>query len=141
MRTLSTSIVLSVLILFSADEAPAQSIPCPGTPTVTYLGKIYNTVQIGNQCWLKENLDVGTMISGSKRQNNNDTIEKYCYNNNPAMCDTFGGLYQWNEAMQYTTTPGTKGICPSGWHIPTYSAFQTLSTSVGGDGNALKEIG
>lgn len=43
--------------------------------------------------------------------------------------------------MQYTTTPGTRGICPSGWHIPTYSEFQTLSTARGGDGNALKAIG
>jgi hypothetical protein len=43
--------------------------------------------------------------------------------------------------MQYTTNAGTRGICPSGWHIPTYSEFQTLSTTVVGDGNALKEIG
>ena len=36
----------------------------PGTLTVTYAGKTYNTVQIGSQCWLKENLDVGTILSG-----------------------------------------------------------------------------
>src|ERR1035437_4843578 len=35
---------------------------CQGIPTVTYSGKTYNTIQIGTQCWLKENLDVGTMI-------------------------------------------------------------------------------
>lgn len=115
--------------------------PCPGIPTVTYSGKTYNTVQIGTQCWLKENLDVGTMISGSQDATNNGVIEKYCYNNNTANCNTYGGLYQWNEAMQYNTTPGTKGICPSGWHIPTYAEFQTLSATVGGNGNALKAIG
>lgn len=114
---------------------------CNGIPTVTYSGKNYHTVQISSQCWLKENLDVGTMIQGIDTAKNNGTIEKYCYNNNTANCDTYGGLYQWNEAMQYTTTPGTKGICPSGWHIPTSLEFQTLSTAVGGDGNALKEIG
>jgi len=37
---------------------------CLGTQTVDYVGKIYNTVQIGSQCWLRENLDVGTMIQG-----------------------------------------------------------------------------
>lgn len=114
---------------------------CVGTPTVSYLGKTYNTVQIGTQCWLKDNLDVGTRIDGSQNQTNNSTIEKYCYNNDPNNCSNYGGLYQWNEAMQYTTTPGTKGICPTGWHIPTYSEFQTLSTAVGDDGNALKAIG
>jgi len=115
--------------------------PCPGTPTVDYAGKTYNTVQIGNQCWLKENLDVGTRINGSVNQTNNDAIEKYCYNDDPAKCTTYGGLYQWNEAMQYLTTPGAKGICPSGWHIPTLTEFQTLSTTVGNNGNALKAVG
>jgi uncharacterized protein (TIGR02145 family) len=134
-------IVIMMLVMAFTASVFAQGVPCPGTPTVIYAGKTYNTVQIGSQCWLKENLDVGTMISGSKSQNNNDTIEKYCYNNNPAMCDTFGGLYQWDEVMQYDTTEGTQGICPSGWHIPTLAEFETLYTTVGGDGNALKEIG
>jgi uncharacterized protein (TIGR02145 family) len=68
-------------------------------------------------------------------------IEKYCYDNLPANCDTYGGLYQWNEAMQYVQTEGAQGICPEGWHIPTLAEFQTLSSTVGGDGNALKAIG
>jgi uncharacterized protein (TIGR02145 family) len=109
--------------------------------TVSYDGKIYNTVIIGTQCWLKENLDVGVMIPGSQNQNNNSVIEKYCYNNDPNNCYIYGGLYQWNEAMQYVTTPGTQGICPTGWHLPTLAEFQTLSTSVGGDANALKAVG
>jgi uncharacterized protein (TIGR02145 family) len=114
---------------------------CPGTATVTYEGKTYNTVQIGNQCWLRENLDVGTMIQGSQDQTNNGIKEKYCYDNDPANCTTYGGLYQWNETMQYVTNEGAQGICPPGWHIPTMSEFQTLKDAVGGDGNALKEIG
>jgi uncharacterized protein (TIGR02145 family) len=114
---------------------------CPGTPTVTFAGKTYNTVQIGDQCWLKENLDVGTMILGSENQTNNGSIEKYCYGNILNNCTTYGGLYQWDETMQYVTTEGTQGICPTGWHIPKLSEFQTLSDAVGGDGNALKAIG
>ena len=43
--------------------------------------------------------------------------------------------------MQYSTTEGTQGICPTGWHIPASAEFQTLNTTVSGDGNALKEIG
>jgi hypothetical protein len=81
------------------------------------------------------------MVTGVTAQTANDTIEKYCYNDDPLNCALYGGLYQWNEAMQWSTTPGTQGICPPGWHIPTYAEFQTLSSSVGGDGNALKAIG
>jgi len=118
---------------------------CPGLPTVLYEGKTYNTVLIGTQCWLQQNLDVGTMInstsSGGFQQTNNGILEKYCYENNPANCETYGGLYEWPEAMQYSTTPGVQGICPPGWHIPTLAEFQTLSTSVGGDGNALRAVG
>ena len=107
--------------------------PCPGIPTVTYAGKVYNTVQIGDQCWLKENLDVGMMIesnSGGYLQTDNGVIEKYCYNNDASNCNAYGGLYEWTEAMQYVTTEGTQGICPSGWHIPTYAEFQVLETFV-----------
>lgn len=115
--------------------------PCPGIPTVDYAGKIYSTVQIASQCWLKENLDVGTMIPGWLGQADNGTIEKYCYDDNPANCLTYGGLYQWDEAMEYSTTPGARGICPPGWHLPTVTEFQTLSNTVSGNSNALKEIG
>ncbi len=35
-----------------------------------------------------------------------------------ANCDEYGGLYQWNEAMQYVTTNMAQGVCMDGWHIP-----------------------
>ncbi len=114
---------------------------CPDCPTVLYEGKIYHTVQIGTQCWLKENLDVGVMILGSQEQTNNGAIEKYCYNNDTLNCNTYGGLYQWNEAMQYVRNEGAQGICPPGWHIPTNAELITLYYSVNSDGNSLKEVG
>jgi uncharacterized protein (TIGR02145 family) len=126
-------------IILSSDTIPASGVPCPGMLTVKYAGKTYNTVQIGNQCWLRENLDVGIIIDGTQEQTNNSMIEKYCYNNDPAKCDTLGGLYLWNEAMQYSTAEGSCGICPSGFHIPTYAEYQTLNAAVGGDGNSLKK--
>ena len=115
----------------------AISFSC-GRDTVVYADKTYNTVQVGTQCWLKENLDIGTMIQSGVNQSNNETIEKYCYDNNSANCTTYGGLYQWNEAMQYVTTEKAQGICPTGWHIPTKAELETLSASVGNDGNKLK---
>ncbi len=103
---------------------------CPGIPTITYEGQIYNTVLIGTQCWLKENLNVGSMIPGSQDMMDNSLIEKYCYNDEIDSCDVYGGLYQWNEVMQYTTTPGVQGICPPGWHIPTDEEWKQLEGEV-----------
>lgn len=108
----------------------ATNIPCPGTPTVEYAGQVYNTVQIFSQCWLKENLNVGTMIDGAAEQNDNGTIEKYCYNNEADSCAKYGGLYQWDEMMQYTTQMGVQGICPPGWHLPSDEEWKVLEGSV-----------
>jgi uncharacterized protein (TIGR02145 family) len=116
------------------------SSSCPGIPMITYAGKSYNTVQIGDQCWLKENLNVGTMINSSADQGNNGLIEKHCFNNDTTMCNIYGGLYQWEEAMQYTNNYSkNKGICPVGWHIPTASDFIKLSKEVDDNGNMLKK--
>ncbi len=105
-----------------------------------YEGKYYETVQINTQCWFKENLNVGTKISSVGNQIDNITIEKYCYNDLESNCNTYGGLYQWDEAMQYVTTEGVQGICPTGWHLPTYVELNTLKTNVI-DGNSLKAVG
>ena len=123
-----------------AQASINTSESCPGIPTVTdpRNGKIYNTVLIGNQCWLRQNLDIGTRITGAQAQTNNSIIEKYCYNNDPDNCNTYGGLYQWSEAMQYSANPGAKGICPDGWHIPTLEEYMELAQATAGDANSLK---
>ncbi len=132
-NSFAISAIDSITFTTQSSGGGNNGTPCPGIPTVTYAGKVYNTVQIGSQCWLKENLDVGTMIqstTGGFLQTDNGVIEKYCYDNNASNCATYGGLYEWTEAMQYVTTEGTQGICPSGWHIPTYAEMQTLQTYV-----------
>ncbi len=108
----------------------ATNIPCPGTPTVTYGGQVYNTIQIFSQCWLAENLNVGTMISGSQDMSDNGILEKYCYDDSYLNCDVYGGLYQWDEMMQYTTQPGAQGICPQGWHLPSDDEWKVLAGAV-----------
>jgi len=107
-----------------------------GASKVNYVGKDYNTVVIGSQCWFKENLDAGTLITSWPA--NNGIIEKYCYNNVLDSCTIYGGLYMWHEAMQYVTTEGAKGICPAGWHMPKESEFQALINFVDSNANVLK---
>jgi len=96
-------------------------------------GKTYKTVSIGGQCWMAENLNIGIMIMGSEIPSNNLIIEKYCHNNDEVKCNTYGGLYRWDEMMNYSTIEADQGICPSGWHIPSDGEIQTLEIELGMD--------
>jgi len=95
---------------------------------VSYKGQDYDTVKIGEQCWFAENLNVGTKIKGQKSQSDNGVVEKYCYDDESVNCATYGGLYQWDEAMQYSRKKGNQGICPNGWHIPKDGEWYTLES-------------
>src|SRR5680860_995413 len=90
-----------------------------------------NWLTIGTQTWAKYNLNVGTMITGVTEQADNSTLEKYCYDDNGSNCTTYGGLYQWDEAMQYVTTEGAQGICPAGSHIPSDNDIKILEMQLG----------
>jgi uncharacterized protein (TIGR02145 family) len=99
---------------------------CEGYVSIPYGGQTYLLVAIGNQCWLRENLNIGEMIEGGEAQSNNQLIEKYCYNDDTANCEKYGGLYQWQEIMNYFPLQGTQGICPNGWHIPSDDDWKEL---------------
>ncbi len=143
----------------SAAAASPTSIPitsalgCNGVTSITdnrdTNNPVYETVEIGNQCWLKRNLNIGTYVTGTATQTNNGVIEKYCYGNITANCDTYGGLYQYDEAVNYysavpTETDVIQGICPVGWHIPRDSEWNTLVAYLGGEsvaGDKMKNFG
>jgi uncharacterized protein (TIGR02145 family) len=103
----------------------------------------YNIKKIGTQTWLAQNLNVGSYTDTSFNQVNNKIFEKYCYNNDYTQCDEGGGLYTWSEMMEYAPSDNyaigtTQGVCPAGWHIPTYKEWETLigyygESSVAGD--------
>jgi uncharacterized protein (TIGR02145 family) len=104
----------------------------------------YPILQVGAQTWMAANLNAGARIQDTTNQNSNGVVEKYCYENNEANCNVYGGLYQWGEMMSYDTIPGSRGICPAGWHIPTNAEWTTLMTYLGGDsaaGGKMKETG
>ncbi len=116
------------------DAAPVFT--CGNNLTDIRDNKVYPTVQIGSQCWLASNLNYGSVIISTQDQRDNCTWEKYCYNDNPVNCTTFGGLYQWDEIMQYDDTPGDQGFCPPGWHIPTENDWNTLFSVYNNNGFA-----
>jgi len=97
----------------------------------------YRTVVIGTQTWMAENLDYA--VEGSK-----------CHDNNAVNCNAYGRLYDWATAMALPSScnSGTcssqiqikhRGVCPSGWHIPSNAEWNTLTTYVGSSaGTKLK---
>jgi hypothetical protein len=106
--------------------------PCPGMPTVTDIdGNIYNTVLIGNQCWMKENLRVTHYPDGDEIPQimldeewaalaDNNTDDAMCL---PLNDDGFhpGALYTYAAAIgdnwERDFNEG-QGVCPHGWHLP-----------------------
>ena len=95
----------------------------------------YRTVEIGDQTWMAENLNY--TVPGSK-----------CYDNSQTNCDKYGQLYDWSTAMglpsncNYSNECSSqiqakhRGVCPSGWHIPSHAEWGALLTAVGGSGTA-----
>ena len=123
------------------DSVSGQSYLCDGTRWLNQkncglmtddAGKTYGTVQIGGQCWMAENINIGTMLAaGTTEPNTSDNvIEKWCYGNDANNCALYGGLYNWNEAMRGSQVAGARGICPSGWHIPTDAEYNQLEKTV-----------
>lgn len=105
--------------------------PCDGVTYVSDGGETYNTVRICTQCWLKENLKIGTTVTDPEYQTDNSIIERYCYNESEPNCEAYGALYEWGEMMNYGSTEGVRGICPSGWHIPTEGEWLDLVNNLG----------
>lgn len=134
------------------DSAHAFMTVIPATPAITCGqlltdardGKQYPTVQIGSRCWMAQNLNFGIRIQDNQSQKDNCSHEKYCYGNLPANCNTMGGLYQWHEAMQFSSAVGAQGICPAGWHVATEDDWNDLFTQYSGpsqSGNPMKITG
>ncbi len=138
-----------------------DAIPCPSTPTVTdHEGNVYATVQIGSQCWMRDNLrtttspstgtylipdaNAGRTYTGKQaRWYNNDSVTYapmnygLLYNWNAAV-DTFNTAYgetsvntSSSNAVSVTFSGHRRGICPAGWHLPSDAEWTQLTNYVG----------
>lgn len=121
--------IISVTVLSGCNKVEGPQIY--GTFTDPADGKKYRTIVIGNLEWMADNLNRGAMINSNQHQTDNGAIEKYCYDNDPHNCNRLGGLYTWDEAMAYTSEPGSQGICPAGWWIPTDANWKELEMHLG----------
>ena len=129
-------------VIFTTGSV-APSFAC-GTSTVVDIdNNIYNTVQIGTQCWTQSNLKVSKYRNGdniptglSNSAWENATTGAYTfYNNDPVNDGLYGKLYN-----QYAVAD-SRGLCPTGWHVPSEGEWLTLENHLGGAnvaGSALK---
>ena len=111
---------------------------CPGMPTITDIdGNTYNTVQIGDQCWMAENLKTTTYSSGNPIPNVTDatnwsnlTTGAYVwFDNDISWKGPYGGLYNWYATID------ANGLCPTGWSVPTDDEWSALTDFIGGTGS------
>lgn len=118
-------------------------------------GNVYKTITIGNQTWMAENLKVTRYRNGDSIPNiigcrpwqtlpssyNWDSITSgaYCiYDDYPAFYSIYGNLYNWYAVND------PRGLCPVGWHIPTFAEWNILADYLGGASvavNKMKECG
>ena len=130
--------------LESGFSNEVSAIPCE--IITDYDGNTYQTVKIGNQIWMKENLKVTHYQNGDAIPEVTDntawsnlTTGAYCnYNNDPNNANIYGRLYNW-----YTVTD-SRNLCPVGWHMPTDAEWTILTDFLGGEsvaGGKMKEAG
>lgn len=95
-------------------------------------GNIYYAVTIGNQTWLNKNLNV-------THYRNNDPIP-YVTDNSLWSGLSYGAYSEWDNSIFYQTAYGllynwyaindTRGVCPTGWHVPTDAEWYTLENYI-----------
>ena len=146
MQYLKPLLVVSIVALFAVTCTKDPVGPDTSTGTVTDAdGNVYQTVKIGNQVWMAENLRVTkyndgtaiTKITDSAAWHNihynNLTTPAYCYDSNTTNTDSikkYGALYNW-----YVVNPlNPKKIAPAGWHVPTDLEWTILIKYMGLNG-------
>ena len=107
---------------------------CDMKTLTDYDGNVYNTVLIGNQCWMKENLRTTHYSDGwpITSTTSSDSVAHYFYPNNSVdNVSVYGLLYNWSATMRDEESSdsipsGVQGICPEGWHVPSMSEWVAM---------------
>ena len=96
----------------------------------------YETLLLGSQCWMKQNLRTTHFADGTEIPvgglSNHSGPRRYAPDNN---LDTYGYLYNWDAAMNGSTSSsanpsGVQGVCPAGWHLPSDAEWTQLTSFI-----------
>jgi uncharacterized protein (TIGR02145 family) len=127
-------VVFLLNYLFKGGPAPDSNCCSDCPPTVTdYDDNVYQTVLIGDQCWMMENLKVTHYRNGDPIPHVTDggtwsglSTGAYCnYDNDPANVATYGRLYNWYAVDD------SRNIAPAGWHVPSDEEWKQLEMYLG----------
>ena len=144
---LQSLIIFGCSCLFLIQYGCDKNDETDNNATLTdYDGNIYNTIKIGNQVWMKENLKSSHYADGTPIPLVEDknawgdlgyTDKAYCYyDNSSSKGETYGALYTWSAAMNGASSTdnnpsGIQGVCPSGWHLPSDDEWKELEIYLG----------
>jgi uncharacterized protein (TIGR02145 family) len=143
------------LISYIFGGGPAPACPCDAFTDLD--GNTYQTVRIGDLCWMAENLKVTHYANDEQIPHVTDgstwadlSTGAWCeYNNDPANYETYGILYNWYAVND------SRGLAPDGWHVATDDEWKQLEMYLGmsqaeadtdglrgtDEGGKLKEVG
>jgi len=130
-----------LILIISAFGCEKENTPLPSGEVSDIDGNVYNTIEIGTQVWMVEDLKVTTYNDGSSIPNitekaewQNNQTGAFCWFNN---VEEWGALYNW-----YAVNSGK--LAPVGWHVATHDDWTTLTDYLGGEdiaGGKLKDTG
>ena len=117
-----------------AGTAVGNGTYIPGNGTTDIDGNTYTSIIINGQEWMQQNLAVTKYRNGdpiptglSNTTWQNTTSGAYAiYNNDAANNNLYGKLYNWHAVND------SRGLCPTGWHVPSDAEWTTLETNLGG---------
>ena len=121
--------LLDLLTVFGT----CAEVPWECGDSLEYQGYDYATVLIGEQCWFAENLQSESYENGDAIPSNLSDSEwestssgaVAVYNEDASLLETYGRLYNWHAVDD------ARGLCPSGWHVPTDGEWMTLEMALG----------
>ena len=141
--TNNMALLLVIFLIAGCNSGPGKE--GKGKQIKDIEGSSYNTIQIGSQMWMAEDLKVTLYNDGTPIplvENYDDWADlntpAYCwYNNDSSNAESYGALYNWYVVE-------SEKLCPAGWHVPSDEEWIVLETALGGAGFAggsLKEEG
>lgn len=131
-------------ITYGVTQSFASTPPflCGIDSLTDYDGNTYATVEIGSQCWMKENLRTTHFPDGAEIPDGSDVAPsmynpyRYYPNGDSLNVPVLGYLYNWPAVMHGAASSnanpsGVQGICPFGWHVPSRTEFDQLINYLG----------
>ncbi len=142
--------LILILVLFIVNSCSKEEGDNTSKTITDKDGNVYETVTIGTQVWMKENLKttkyrngdpIGTTTPATKNiatEWSQSPKYQWAYGGSEGNADIYGRLYTWFVVND------SRNVCPIGWHVPTDAEWTTLTAFLGGEdvaGGKLKETG